>query len=76
MVKLDILKHVLVPKHTILTSQEKENLLADLNVSEFQLPSILHKDPVIEILKAKQGDIIKIEREGVLGKETAFRRVI
>jgi len=76
MANIDILKHKLVPKHSILTTAEKEKLLTDLNVSEFQLPSILLKDPVIQVLDAKLGNIIKIERDGVLGSSIAFRRVV
>ena len=76
MEKVDILKHTLVPKHTTLSSDEKESLLNDLNISEFQLPSIHLKDTVVALLNAKVSDVIKIEREGVLGNTTSFRRVI
>lgn len=76
MEKVDILKHTLVPKHTILADDEKETLLNDLNISKFQLPSIYLKDAIVSLLNAKVGDVIKIEREGVLGCTTSFRRVI
>jgi len=76
MEKVNILKHVLVPKHSILTATEKDKLLDDLNVSDFQLPSIHIKDVIASLLNAKIGDVIKVEREGVLGDTTSFRRVI
>ncbi len=73
---VDILKHSLVPKHTVLSNDEKETLLSDLNISEFQLPSIHLKDAVVLLLGAKVDDVIKIERDGVLGDTISFRRVI
>lgn len=74
--KIDILKHDLVPKHKILSDEEKAKLLKKLNISEFQLPSIKHNDPVIKAIGAKKGNVIQIKRNYKTTKSTFYRRVI
>lgn len=73
--KVDIVKHILVPKHIILSEKEKSALLENLNISAFQLPIIKIKDPIAKAINAKAEDIIKIERKGPSGKYIYFRRV-
>ena len=58
--KTDILKHNLVPEHTILSDEEAEKVLLDMNITEDQLPKILLNDPVVKAIEAKEGDILKI----------------
>ncbi|MEM2874119.1 MAG: DNA-directed RNA polymerase subunit H [Candidatus Nanoarchaeia archaeon] len=74
--KIDITKHVLVPKHILLSEEEAKKLLSQLNISAAQLPSILSTDPMAKALGAKVGNIIKIERIGPSGKSAYYRRVI
>ena len=77
MVKIDLLQHSLVPPHRVLPEAEKVALLTKLNVSEFQLPSIRRKDPIIENVKTKVGDIIQITRVSKTDSEYPYyRRVI
>ena len=76
MANVDILKHFLVPEHTILSADEKQKVLDDLDVSEVQLPIISAKDPVAVAIKAKVGDIIKITRVGKMRKYAYYRRVV
>lgn len=77
MVKTDVLQNSLVPPHRVMSEEEKNALLTKLNVSEFQLPSIKRKDPVIENVKTKAGDIIEITRKSKTGKEYFYyRRVV
>ncbi len=74
--KIDLLKHVLVPKHRILSEKEKLDVLARYNVALVQLPKILLKDAVIKQLDAKINDVIEIERMGPSGKYLYYRRVV
>jgi DNA-directed RNA polymerase subunit H len=74
--KIDILKHVLVPKHRILSEKEKLQVLEQYNINIVQLPSIKEKDPVLKEINAKIGDVIEIIREGPSGKYKYYRRVI
>jgi|GEM_PF-3476910 len=73
--KIDITNHILVPKFSKLTDEEKAKLLEDLNISSVQLPRILSKDPMAKLLKAKSGDVLKIERTNPTGKSVFYRRV-
>lgn len=75
--KFNILEHVLVPKHEILSEQEKEELLRKLKVKPEQLPVLLSTDPVAVAIGAKPGDIVKITRESpTAGISIAYRLVV
>jgi len=77
MEEFDITKHILVPEHTKLSDEEKEELLKELNISIKQLPRILSSDAAIKSIEIKQGDIIKIKRKSfVTKKEIEFYRVV
>jgi len=74
-VSIDIKSHKLVPSHKRLTDAEKIKLLKGLNISPLQLPSIKMKDPMIKLIGAKLGDIIKITRKESTGTYDYYRRV-
>ncbi len=75
--KMDLTQHFLVPKHVILTDEEKRELLERYNIVEQQLPKILSKDPVIKQIGAKPGDVVKIIRDSpTAGKSFYFRLVV
>ena len=61
--KNDILKHKLVPDHTILSKTEMNKVLKQLNIHQEQLPKIKSDDPVVKDIGAKPGDILKITRK-------------
>lgn len=71
----EILKHELVPKHIVLTKEEKEKILKKYGVKEAQLPKILASDPVVKLIGAKPGDLIKIIREEN-GKKYIYYRIV
>ena len=74
---VDIAKHLLVPKHTLVSETEKKRVTEGLHLSGKELPKILKNDPAILNLKAKEGDIIKITRKSFTAGESLFyRRVI
>lgn len=66
--------HILQPKHTKLTQQEVEKLLAELNISLAQLPKIKINDPALPE-NCQISDIVKIERN-TDGKKAYYYRVI
>jgi len=74
--KNNILKHNLVPEHTILSPSDKEKLLKKYNISDAQLPAISVKDPIVKVLQAKPGDVLKINRNGPSGEYLYFRKVV
>jgi DNA-directed RNA polymerase subunit H len=74
--RIDILKHELVPRHEILSTAEKKELLEKMGISERQLPKILDSDPVIKKIEAKPGDVIKITRKSQTSGETVYFRLV
>jgi len=75
--KINIMDNEFVPQHTILTEEESNQLLQKYNVTYDKLPLILESDPVVKIIDAKPGDIIKIVREySPAGKSVFYRYVV
>ena len=74
--KFDVMKHVLVPRHDVLSDKEAVELLTKYNVSVEQLPKIYASDPVARAIRAKPGQIVRIKRQSpTAGVAHAFRVV-
>ncbi|MHA1263799.1 MAG: DNA-directed RNA polymerase subunit H [Candidatus Helarchaeota archaeon] len=76
LVSMDILEHEYVPKHEILSDEEKVKLLEQLQVPETSLPGILKSDPVVRVIGAEEGDVIKITRKSETAGETIVYRIV
>ncbi|OYT40045.1 MAG: DNA-directed RNA polymerase subunit H [Desulfurococcales archaeon ex4484_58] len=75
--KINILEHELVPKHEVLSPEEASKVLKRLNIKPTQLPWISIDDPIVRLIKAKPGDIIKITRKSpTAGESIAYRYVV
>jgi len=73
----NLFNHRLVPKHEILSSEEREKLLSQYRVQPYQLPRIHASDPAVKAIGAKPGDILRIIRDSqTAGKYTAYRYVV
>lgn len=72
----NILKHRYVPKHTVMTEEEVQVLLKELNISKVQLPKIFNNDPAAKAVGAKRGEVIKIERKSPTAKKTLYYRCV
>jgi len=73
----ELTRHVLVPKHILLSEQEKEEVIKKYGIKKLnQFPKILKTDPIIKMLGAKDGDLIKIIRNENSGKESIYYRVV
>ena len=76
MKEFDITRHDIVPKHELLNDKEKEEVLKTFGIVLRQLPRILDTDPMVKILNAKIGDVVKITRKSETAGEAVYYRVI
>ncbi len=73
----DIFEHALVPRHEILSEQEKAQLLEHYKVKPFQMPQIGSTDPAVKAIGAKPGDVLRvIRRSSTAGEHIAYRYVV
>jgi len=73
----NLFEHVLVPRHEILTPEEKEKVLMEYRVQPYQLPQIRSSDPAAKAIGARPGDIVRIIRDSsTAGKYVSYRYVV
>lgn len=73
----NLFEHILVPKHEILTPEEKEKVLKEYRVQPYQLPQIRSSDPAAKAIGARPGDIVRVIRDSpTAGKYVSYRYVI
>ena len=68
----DKIVHKLIPEHTIVSN--KDEILKKFRVTVQGLPKISMKDPAIQHLDAKPGDVIEIKRSSKTAGDTIFYR--
>jgi DNA-directed RNA polymerase I, II, and III subunit RPABC1 len=72
-----IIDHHIVPKHILLTEDEKSVYFSEFNHHPRDMKKILINDPVAKFYGAKVGDLFKIIRPSITsGKEIDYRLVI
>jgi DNA-directed RNA polymerase subunit H len=74
--EVKVTDHVLVPKHEILSEEEKKDTLAKFNATEEQFPFLFSSDPVVREIGAKPGDMVRISRVSDTAGETTYYRFV
>lgn len=73
----DLFEHKIVPKHEVLSEEEKAELLTKYKVRPYQLPQISSVDPTVKAIGAKPGDVLRIIRKSpTAGEHMAYRYVV
>jgi DNA-directed RNA polymerase subunit H (RpoH/RPB5) len=74
--QFNILKHELVPKHIILTDEEKTEVKKKYNIdNDNMIPNISYFSPVALVLGMRPGNICKIERFSKTAIYSEFYRI-
>jgi DNA-directed RNA polymerase subunit H len=73
----NIFNHQLVPKHEILPKEHAEELLRKLRIKPYKLPQIKTSDPIVILIGAKPGDILRVTRKSpTAGNYVSYRYVV
>ncbi|KAF7048510.1 hypothetical protein CFC21_057264 [Triticum aestivum] len=73
---VNITKHVLKPKHEVLTAEEKAKLLKEYNVVDSQLPRMLETDEVARYYGLGKGTVVKFTYDSELTVDHVTYRCI
>jgi DNA-directed RNA polymerase subunit H (RpoH/RPB5) len=74
--KINIVDHILVPKHIVLTQEEGKLVLETYNAKKKDMPLISSSDPIAKYYNMKPDDICKIERPSVMTCTSPFYRIV
>lgn len=74
--KINIVDHILVPKHTVLTEEEGKLVLLTYNAKKKDMPLISSTDPIARYYNMKPDNICKIERPSVMTCTAPFYRIV
>eukprot|EP01134_Creolimax_fragrantissima_P000332 CFRG0332T1 len=72
----NIVHHTAVPKHVVLTHQEKQDIMKKYKIVDTAFPRLLMRDPVARYFGCARGQVLKIIRDSPMaGKQVTYRIV-
>ena len=75
--ELNVLKHEMVPEHSIMSDEDVKTLYSLYNIGQEHLPKIYHDDPAVLAIGARINDVIKIVRKSMTaGRAESYRLVV
>lgn len=75
--KVNVLKHSLVPKHRIISEEEKGKLMKKYRILHLkQLPKLKVLDPAVMAVGGAIGDVIEVTRKSVIAGEHKYYRLV
>lgn len=75
--ELNVLKHEMVPEHSIISEEDVKNLFARYQIGPEQLPKVYHDDPAVLAVGARISDVIKVVRKSMTaGRAESYRLVV
>lgn len=72
----NVTKHVLVPKHILLTTEQKSQVLKNIRSGEKHFPLINVLDPISRYFGAHIGDMFFIQRKGKNSFSVPYYRIV
>jgi DNA-directed RNA polymerase subunit H len=73
---IDLVSHVAVPKHEVLSEEETKIFLQDYILKKRQLPEMFISDPVSKYFNAKVGQVFRIIRPSEVSAESIYYRIV
>jgi DNA-directed RNA polymerase I, II, and III subunit RPABC1 len=74
---INITNHVLVPKHRILSEDERQELFERYHIQDnSQIPKLLITDPISRYYGLKKGQVVEITRNEDINKHISYRVVV
>jgi len=73
---IDLVSHIAVPKHDMLTDEETAVFLQDYLLKKRQIPKMFITDPVSKYFNAKVGQIFRIIRPSEVTAESIYYRIV
>lgn len=73
---IDLVSHDIIPRHILLSDDEKEKVLSEYNITKKNLPQMLSSDPIARYYNMKVGDVVKIIRPSITGGHAVAYRII
>ena len=80
-ISFNVLQHDLVPEHILLSEEEANKVLLDLNITRDQLPQIKKSDAAVRVLEningpIEVGRVIKVIRKSSTAEEFVAYRLV